>query len=143
MNSISSTYVVIVEPIAHITLEIWRESCTSIRIESLKNAMFGPAQFSVYVFTHSIEETPFRGLRWITGRKNSLKRLVRSNINPIYRLDAKTKESTRFRIPTALSCSVPRAARTLLRAALLLSASDVYENLYTDHTPSLPVPPIP
>ena len=27
--------------------------------------------------------------------------------------------------------------------ALLLSASDVYENLHTDHTPSLPVPPIP
>ena len=26
--------------------------------------------------------------------------------------------------------------------ALLLSASDVYENLHTDHTPSLPVPPI-
>ena len=27
--------------------------------------------------------------------------------------------------------------------ALLLSASDVYENLHTDHTPSLRVPPIP
>ena len=27
--------------------------------------------------------------------------------------------------------------------ALLLSASEVYENLHTDHTPSLPVPPIP
>ena len=29
-------------------------------------------QFSVYVFARSIEGTPFRGLRWITGRKNGL-----------------------------------------------------------------------
>ena len=53
---------------------------TVIRIEILKNAMFGPAQFYVYVFAHSIEEMLFRGLRWIAGRKNGLKTLVRSNI---------------------------------------------------------------
>ena len=56
---------------------------TGIRIEILKNAMFGPAQFSVYAFARSIEEAPFRGLRWIAGRKNSLKRLVRSNTCPM------------------------------------------------------------
>ena len=39
------------------------------------------------------------------------------------RLDVETKGSTRFRIPTALSCSVPSAARTLLRAGGILSKS--------------------
>ena len=34
--------------------------------------------------------------------------------NYTYRLDAEAKGSTRFRIPTALSCSVPSAVRTLL-----------------------------
>ena len=29
-------------------------ACTGIRIEILKNAMFGPAQFSVYAFARSI-----------------------------------------------------------------------------------------
>ena len=54
---------------------------TGIRIEILKNAMFGPTQFSVYIcFARSIKEMPFGGLRWITGRKNGLNRLVRSNI---------------------------------------------------------------
>ena len=42
----------------------------------------------------------------------------------IYRLDAETKGSTRFRIPTALSCSVPSAARTLLRAGGILNRVD-------------------
>ena len=41
-----------------------------------------------------------------------------------YRLDAETKGSTRFRIPTALSCSVPSAARTLLRAGGILNRVD-------------------
>ena len=56
---------------------------TGVRIEILIDAMFGPAQFSVYAFARSIEETPFRGLRWIASRKNGLKRLVRSNIYPM------------------------------------------------------------
>ena len=42
-----------------------------------------------------------------------------------YRLDAETKGSTRFRIPTALSCSVPSAARTLLRAGGILNRVDL------------------
>ena len=42
----------------------------------------------------------------------------------IYRLDAETKGSTRFRNPTALSCSVPSAARTLLRAGGFLNRVD-------------------
>ena len=33
-----------------------------IMIEVLKNAMFGPAQFSVYAFACSIEEMPFHGV---------------------------------------------------------------------------------
>ena len=41
-----------------------------------------------------------------------------------YRLDDETKGSTRFRIPTALSCSVPSAARTLLRAGGILNRVD-------------------
>ena len=44
--------------------------------------------------------------------------------NFIYRLDAETKGSTRFRIPTAQSCSVPSAARTLLRAGGILNRVD-------------------
>ena len=40
---------------------------TGTRIEILKNAMFGTPNF---LYTLSPEETPFRGLRWITGRKN-------------------------------------------------------------------------
>ena len=33
---------------------------TGIRVEILKNTMFGPTQFSVYTFARSIKETPFR-----------------------------------------------------------------------------------
>ena len=42
--------------------------------------MFGPAQFSLNAFARSIEETPFRGVRWTTGNKNGLKRFVRSHV---------------------------------------------------------------
>ena len=37
----------------------------------------------IYAFARSIEEMPFRGLRWIAVRKNGLKRLVRSIIYPM------------------------------------------------------------
>ena len=49
---------------------------TGIRIEIIKNAMFGPAQFFVYAVARSIDEMLFCGLRWTTGRNNGIKRLV-------------------------------------------------------------------
>ena len=42
----------------------------------------------------------------------------------IVKLDAETKESMRFRIPTALGCSVPSAARMLLGAGGILNCVD-------------------
>ena len=42
----------------------------------------------------------------------------------IYRLDTETKGSTRFRNPRALGCSVPSAARALLRARGFLNRVD-------------------
>ena len=41
-----------------------------------------------------------------------------------YRLDTETKGSTRFRNPRALGCSVPSAARALLRARGFLNRVD-------------------
>ena len=43
---------------------------------------------------------------------------------PQYRLDTETKGSTRFRNPRALGCSVPSAARALLRARGFLNRVD-------------------
>ena len=48
----------------------------------------------------------------------------KSNGGVIYRLDTETKGSTRFRNPRALGCSVPSAARALLRARGFLNRVD-------------------
>ena len=84
MYSILSIYVVILEPVALTTLEIHLGERVLVVSGSIfsKTLMFGRTPFSVSAFIHLIKETPYRGLRWITGRRNGLKRLVWSNIYP-------------------------------------------------------------
>ena len=85
MYIISSTYIVILELITLTTLEIWQgERALLSGSRFSKTQCLGQPNFSVYTFARSIEEMSFRRLRWITGRKNDLKWLVRSNIYPKY-----------------------------------------------------------
>ena len=57
---------------------------------------------------------------WNLGSAYCVSGAINASSVAAIKLDDETKGSTQFRIPTALSCSVSSAARTLLRARGIL-----------------------